>query len=494
MGPQSPEFYRAVEEATRLHRAGDYVAAAEVYTKLISRAPRDVQLLRLAGMALREAAYIVEARSLFARAIALAPSDPSLHFEMAILHQADGRIDEAKRSLQTAESLGPGHPACAALLARLLFMEGRFEEAYEAVRPVIDRGDRHPAAVLIFARLARRFGREPEALERLRELAESSEADDGTRAQALFRTGDLLSASKQYDAAFEAYTRANGLIRTAFNPETHAAAIDRLINAWSPQAVAALQPSPCDSDLPVYVVGMPRSGTSLIEQILSMLPGVFAGGERHDIPRTVSLFEHTHHPVGMESPQRLTSAAVRRQSSALLRTYRRLAPGASRFIDKLPDNFLHLGLIARLFPNARVIHCVRDAADTCLSCYFQHFAGYDWVYDLDHLGAYYAGYTRVMQHWRSLAQPLGLRLLDVSYEGLVENPEPEIRRIVDFVGLPWDPVCLGFHESERVVNTASNQQVRQPIYKTSAGRHKHYRKHLGPLLRSLDRLTGPAST
>ncbi|MCA9312621.1 MAG: sulfotransferase, partial [Phycisphaerales bacterium] len=163
---------------------------------------------------------------------------------------------------------------------------------------------------------------------------------------------------------------------------------------------------------------------------------------------------------------------------------REMAPDAARISDKMPTNFLHLGLISCMFPAARVVHCRRDPVDTCLSCWMQHFAGsHPYASDLTHVGLFWNEYQRVMQHWMDV---LPNPILEIDYEAVVEQQEEESRRLVDFVGLPWSDSCLHFHESDRVNLTASHAQVRRPIYRSAVRRWKHYEKHLAPLRDALD--------
>jgi hypothetical protein len=167
-----------------------------------------------------------------------------------------------------------------------------------------------------------------------------------------------------------------------------------------------------------------------------------------------------------------------------------LAPDAQRITDKMPHNFLRLGLIRLLFPGARIIHCVRDPRDTCLSCYFQGFNdSHDYAYDLEHLGIYYTQYRRLMAHWRRVLDP---PMFELRYEALVEHPEPMSRALIDFCGLPWDERCLRFYESKRAVATSSYDQVRHPIYRGSLGRWRHYKRYLAPLLHALGPEAAPA--
>jgi hypothetical protein len=226
---------------------------------------------------------------------------------------------------------------------------------------------------------------------------------------------------------------------------------------------------PVPAGRPVFIVGMPRSGTTLAEQILASHPAVFGAGELPfwGIALANSLDDSTTHV------------------SSLAHDYRRLletvSTDALRVIDKMPTNFLALGLIHAALPNARIIHMRRNPIDTCLSIYFQDFeTAYSYANDLEDLAHCYGEYRRIMSHWRSVLPQN--TILEVPYEGLVEHQELWIRRMLEFIDLPWDPACLNFHQSRRTVSTASSWQVRQPLNNCSVERWRHYEPFLGPLL------------
>jgi hypothetical protein len=228
---------------------------------------------------------------------------------------------------------------------------------------------------------------------------------------------------------------------------------------------------------------MPRSGTSLVEQILSTHPGVYGAGELTAIDQFA---RHLGDATGDAYPQsalHLDQATIDAAARQYLAALQDLAPSAIRVTDKMPGNFLHLGLIQLLFPGARVIHCRRDPLDTCLSCYFQQFnQGQTFSYDLSDLGHHYRQYQRLMRHWQSV---ISLPMLDVHYEDLVADQEAMSRKMLEFCGLDWTDECMRFYESKRYVATASYDQVRQPIYHKSVGRWRHYERYLGPLKTAL---------
>jgi tetratricopeptide (TPR) repeat protein len=333
----------------------------------------------------------------------------------------------------------------------------------------------------------------PEALlERMEALASDPSSLPRNAATLHFALALLLEKRGAEEDAFEHYRQANALKHRllheagrAFDPDRHDRAIDQLIAAYSPAFFQRVRGFGLDTELPVFIVGMPRSGTTLVEQILSRHPSVFAAGEltkggqlAEELPIRLGTAEG--YPRCLDRLDQPTAQSI--AEDVRQRLARRGGP-AARVTDKGPLNYLHLGLLATLFPRARVIHCRRDPRDVCVSCYFQYFQDEaDFTWDLSDLGRYYRAYERLMEHWRRVlpAQPL-----DVVYEELVTDPEPVIRRLVAFCGLPWDDRCLASHESRRPVQTLSKLQVRRPIYTTSVGRWRRFEKHLGPLLEAL---------
>jgi hypothetical protein len=226
---------------------------------------------------------------------------------------------------------------------------------------------------------------------------------------------------------------------------------------------------------------MPRSGTSLVEQILASHPQVFGAGELRNVGNLVS--KMTPMLDAQQGFPRCTHKLTQHIANTLAQEYLgaldALSPDAVRVTDKMPHNFMYLGIINLLFPGARVIHCTRHPLDTCLSIYFQYFnASHAYAYDLEQIGTHYREYERLMAHWR---QVLDIPMLEVSYEELVTSPEEMIPKLVEFCGLEWDPACLRFYEKKRFVNTASYDQVRQPLHPKSIGRWKHYEQSLGAL-------------
>ena len=249
--------------------------------------------------------------------------------------------------------------------------------------------------------------------------------------------------------------------------------IDELIRVYSRGAVSAIGAAGSSSEKPVFVVGMPRSGTSLAEQIIASHPAAHGAGELDFWGALVAKDPKLSQGI----PDEPSRAKV---AEEYLRVLESFSASASRVVDKAPRNCDFLGLIYSVFPNSRVIYMRRDPIDTCLSCYFQQFlTGINFAFDLSDLAHYYRELERLMAHWRAVLPP-GF-ILEVPYEELVADQETWSRKIVDFIGLDWDPQCLQFHTNQRQVTTASAWQVRQKIYKTSVARWHNYEKFIGPL-------------
>lgn len=372
---------------------------------------------------------------------------------------------------------------------RLMEM-GRFTAAKVELVAAINQDDRacralfHLAAMTRFNRMSRG---DMHLLKRLRALAAiADDLEDGDAAKVFFALGKALDDLGAWDEAMAAMHQANHRRRRMLTVDIarEEAAVARYCRVFDAETMARLQGGGQDSDLPVFIVGMPRSGTTLVEQILAAHPKVQGAGELTHLPR---LLHEVRGPEDSRFPDLMRRIAPP-DCGLLGRAYLHMlgaAPaGKRRITDKLPGNFQFAGLIHLALPGARIIHCGRDPRDACLSMYFTHFGtGNEFTYDLSDLGRAWRAYERLMAHWEEVLPPG--TILHVEYQDLVGDLEAWARRLVAFCGLDWDPACLAFYDLDRPVSTASAVQVRRPIYASSVGRWMSYVDHLGPLLQAL---------
>lgn len=475
-------------EAMSHAQAGHHPQVMALCRRIIEEDPRHAEAHWLLAATYLNLGRYPEARRLAEVAARLRPNDPRPHHQIATIQLLEGQFEEVDRTLERAERACGPHPLFVALRAERLRTVADYEGAYMACKPLLDAGTDHPVVLVAGARACLRTGRVEEGIDLVRRRLGGPGLHPSTRVPLLCVLSDLCDAAKRYDEAFLAMKEANDLRRAVLDPATQSASIDRYIGAWGAETIAAL-PRGAPTDLPVFIVGFWRSGTTLVEQTLSSHPSVFGAGEltmvrdfaaeRHD-PKTPS-----SEPLILE-PNILNKATISRLSRGYLSHVRELAPDALRITDKMPVNFVHLGLISVLFPGAKVIHCLRDPVDTCVSCYLNLQGNTPYARDLRALGGFYRDYLRLMDHWKAV---LEIPIMDVVYERFVAEQEATARRLVDYIGLPWDDACLRPHENRRVALTRSIDQVRRPMYASSVSRWKRYEKHLGPLLEAL----GPAA-
>jgi tetratricopeptide (TPR) repeat protein len=461
--PQAIEMFRAA----RARKPGDYEIEAGLGQAL--------QRWGRAGLAIRH--YEV--------ALAVRPDAVDCRCAMGVAQALIGDYESALSSLREVRRTHPEHQHALGAEADVLASLGRREEALALLEPYVSRPNVHPSLATAFARIAAEAGRVADAIALCRRVVTAAGARDSDRATVLFSLGGLYEKCGDFDAAFDAFRRGNELSgATEFDDGIFVRYVDQMIAAFEPAKLGRYRRGSDRSELPLFIVGMPRSGTSLVEQILASHPQVFGAGELPDIGQMLlslpAAMREGAYPACLE---RAGQEVIDRFAAAHLSHLRELGGENTRVTDKMPGNFQHLGLIWLLLPGARVIHCRRDPIDTCLGCYTTMFsAAHVYARDLTHLGRFYREYERLMAFWKGA---LDLPILDVQYEDFVDDPEPHVRRLIEFCGLPWDDGCLRFHESKRVVRTASIDQVRKPIYKTSVNRSARYGAHLDPLRAAL---------
>jgi len=302
-----------------------------------------------------------------------------------------------------------------------------------------------------------------------------------------FSLGRLLDATGEYEEAFKHMHTANRMKQAPFNSQLLIDRFKAYRTVYTREFMAGAPRASTPSSRLTFIVGVPRSGSTLVEQILSSHSRVKGLGEIIALPALV-LSAPEIMGSSLRYPQcmtELTQASVEVLAERYHREVNALAGDERCVTDKMLQNFEHLGLIALLFPQARIIHCTRDPLDTCLSCYFLHFRSENMsqAYDLSHLGIYYREYRRLMAHWKAV---LDIPIMEINYESLIDDQAHWTRELLAFCGLPWEDACLDFHKSDRPTATASYDQVRRPMYRSSVARWKRYEQQLEPLRKALE--------
>ncbi len=467
--------------------AAKRIAEAELaYVKAAALEPERAQTHRDLGGVQFELGKFAAARGSQERALALLPDHlPTLCAHgLACTHAGDAEAAEA--SFRRATEVDPKAADAWVGLGWSLRQLGRFAAA-DACFAQVRRLD--PGNVEVYRPLASTGAPGQAAdIEALARRLDDPATDRASRVVAGFALGRLLDNAGRTDEAFARYAAANADCRAEQAARGHCydePAFQRrlalLTRHYTGGYFASAEPGAAD-DMPVFVVGMPRSGTSLVEQIAASHSQVFGAGELQDIGLIADALAATaQREVAAHQADAGAAQALARAHRERLRS---LGRGALQVIDKMPDNILHLGLIADLFPGARIVFCTRDARDIALSCFFQLFADrlQLFSYDLADCGRRTVAIERLASHWRRV---LKVRMHEVNYETLVADLEGESRRLIAFLGLEWEPGCLDFHRTERAVVTNSHWQVRQPLYDRSVGRWRQYERHLGPLFEAL---------
>ncbi|MGH8318337.1 MAG: tetratricopeptide repeat-containing sulfotransferase family protein [Steroidobacteraceae bacterium] len=505
-----------------LARANALNDAIACYRQALDVDPDYIEARAALGAALSRLDRDDEAMVALQAVLAAEPDNPDAHNGIGVLLERKLQHGEAMTHYRAALAAHPEHVDAMLGMANALRNTGGHQEALMLARRVLAQRPESASATSLLGVILAELGEMEEALPLIRRAATLApnrpeilyhaallskvQPEDGTieaLEAALLRFDSFtprdqcllhFALAKAYDdvgereRSFTHLMRGNAIKRsqTPYGEAAMLAGMARVAEVFTPALLSARQGMGDPSTVPVFIVGMPRSGTTLVEQILASHAEVFGAGERTELASSVRHL--TAERIGAsglpEAVWTLAGEALRRMGRDYVAGVRRLAPDATRVIDKMPGNFLYLGLIRLILPNARIIHVRRNPVDTCLSCFSKLFTGVQpFAYELGELGRYYRAYERLMAHWRTVL-PADI-LLELEYETLVDDFEPQVRRIVAHCGLPWDPACLEFHKTTRAVHTASVVQVRQPIHRGAVGRWRPDAALLQPLLDAL---------
>jgi tetratricopeptide (TPR) repeat protein len=516
-------FRDEIAKAVRLEDEGEQNKAEDIYRDILKHDPDHVEAARLLARIAAKHDRHREAEVFLLRAVKNAPDYGRAWVDLCNVQRELEKFDEAETSANEVLRLGPELAESHMVYAGVVSTAGRHEEAIESYRKALEIDESKVAAISSIAHQLKTIGRHDEAVAKYREsiarnpdyteafwslanlktyqfedseietmegLLEDEGPKDESRVHLHNALGFAYESRGDYDRAFTNFDQCCTIRRQAesYDPVQTENLFDRAIAMVDEEFFRARSGYGCDDDSPIFIVGLPRSGSTLLEQILSSHSNVEGTHELSDLSRVIQITrretkQRTRFP---EVYQSLEPADWLRIGEYYVERTQRFRSGSPHFIDKNPNNFTSVGVIALALPNAKIINARRHPLDSCFGTYKQLFAqGQPFSYDLNELGEYYLQYRRLMDHWHEV---LPGKVLDVKYEDVVADLETQVRRILEYCGLPFEDACLRFHETERAIRTASSEQVRRPIYSSSVNLWRNYERHLDELIQVLEPL------
>jgi tetratricopeptide (TPR) repeat protein len=508
---------QALDAAVHFHQTGNLAKAKELYQQILKSAPNHPIALHLLGVIAFQAGRNDIAENLIARAIKLKSNFDEAHNNLGNVFKSIGRLQDAvvqyKQAIKIKPEVADSHYNLATALEEL----GQTSEAIAQYQKAIDIKNDNSAAHFNLGNLFRRLGVLDDSVfhyrkavsfnssyaEAYRQIASikkfSSEDDDIELMQHLivkpdtgttkkmhlaFGLGKAFEDLQQYSKAFQYIQQANSIKRNSFDfqIDNWDRYVDRQIKVFNADYFNKHLDSGSSATGPIFILGMPRSGTSLVEQILASHSNVYGAGEVQSLGNSVAtIFNLSSFP---ENIVQVESGVFETLGEHYIRIMKEQSKELEFFTNKMPDNFKIIGMIKLMLPNAKVIHCQRDPMDNCLSLFKNYFSSndLDYAYSQNELGRYYQGYLKLMKHWHDVLPGF---IYDIQYEKIVADQEQESRALLQYCGLEWEASCLNFYQTKRAINTASAAQVRQPVYKDSVQLWKRYEKQLQPLQQSL---------
>lgn len=518
LDPERKQLVIAMEHQNE----GEFGKAEIICREILRKDPRNVNATRMLGTIARDLDKPRLAARMLRNAVKLAPDFYGARIDLARALIEIDELDEAEPVVREAIKLAPELPQPRSLLGNLHTKQGKFEEAVEDYKQALEKQPNHGASLAAMGHALKTIGRQEESIDTYRDCIQkfpefgeahwalanlktfrfsddeivtmeknvaNDKLSDETRVNFNYSLGKAYEDSGDYDRAFQAYAHGNALRRPqeSYDPVHTEMIHDQIIETVSADFLQDNEGNGCPDDAPIFIVGLPRSGSTLIEQILASHSLVDGTHELPDVPRTIKTI-NDQRPQGEGYPMALRHygkelAALGQQYIDTTARYRK---GAPYFTDKMPNNFASIGLIASILPNAKIVNARRHPLDSCMGCFKQLFyKGQSFTYDLVELGEYYLEYERLMAHWHEV---LPGKVLDIHYEEMVADQENQTRKLIEHCKLPWEDQVLRFYETDRAVITASSEQVRQPIYSKSVNSWRRFEAHLEPLIEVLEPL------
>jgi tetratricopeptide (TPR) repeat protein len=472
-------------EAHRALDAGDLAKATSLCQRLLKQNSADMKAMRLAGMLAYARGDHQGALDQFRKCLRKTPNAWVIHHDIGQIHMQYGRYDEAITSFNKALKAKPNYGQAIAGKADVLERQGDAPGALAILQPFLTNGTEDAYIATAALKLLDQSKQTQAAIDLARKHADRRDLDVTQRRLMHQQLGRLYDKIGDYPKAFEAFRQGNQSDRS-FQVESFVESVDTLLEVFSRENLKRFPRSTLDSEVPVFIACMPRSGSTLVDQIVHSHPQAFGAGELATLIDMISRL-HERLETFETYPQclpHITTSVLDEIGQSYLKEIQKLDPSSIRITNKHLQNYMHLGVLSMIFPKARIIHIHRDPLDNCLGMYMAALDvnRYPWVSDFRHLGLVYRQYQRIMAHWRGV---LEIPMLDVKYENLVEDPDGWIRQIIEFCGLSWDDKCLRYYEADRAVLTLSYDQVRRPIFKTAVNRAQRYAAFLEPLKQAL---------
>lgn len=428
--------------------------------------------------------FLKEAINHFKTAISIKPDFLEAYINLGQNYLVMGSFKKALDAFEKTLKIKPDYSGAIACTASVYEKQGKPDKAYNIIEPWLKKMENYPDIGLVFSSIANKLDKRDEAITYINKLLQQKLPDE-TKEALHYELGKLLDKKKQYKQAFVNFKAANELRANNFRPAEYTAYMDAVKRVFNWQFMQSAPKSSYQTETPIFIVGMPRSGTSLTEQILNSHAEISGAGELQEIDN-YTMEISTRLDPGIGYPHSLSGVSTELLDIFAKRfeNYLRTAGFNSRFVtDKMPQNYMHLGLISLMFPKTKIIHCIRNPLDTCLSIYMQSFnESHEYANSLNNIAYYYMEYKRLMEHWNNMPN---ISIHNVDYEQLVLEPENTVRKLLDFIEVDWDPNCLKFYESKRHIPTASYDQVRNKLYTSSINRWKNYEDNLGQLINTL---------
>ena len=480
-----PDFADAHNNISNaLKDLGQWQEAETACRKALTLQPDFVEALNNFGHILSHQGKPGEARDCYEKAIGIDPGVAGPHFNLGCLYEKQEQWEQAISAYSRALETEPDFWEALLNLGGIFKSQGRFDEAIEKFRAVLKI---FPQCVDAYYSLSgsRAYTASDDDVRAMEALFGHPRCPTRDRISLAFALGKIFDDLKEFDKAFDFFLEANKLKRAiySYSLADDIQSFHEIIDTFDADFFRTREGYGVRDETPIFIIGMPRSGTSLTEQILASHPEIHGAGEVHTLPALCFADGNFVNETFVAQAAALTQGQFKEMGEAYLSEIRGHSASARFITDKMPENFFYVGMIKAMLPNARIIHCRRDPMDTCLSNFKNNFdIEVPYAYDLEELGGYYKIYAELVDHWKAVLPGF---IHDVQYEDLVADPKRLIGELLDHCGLPFDDACLNFHETRRMVRTASMYQVRQPIFTTSVGSKEHYRDKLKPLSEAL---------